>query len=56
MNIIKTIKINENISNNISKFTFEELINKKILIEIDDDLYASSYLLNYMLIKVKYVN
>ena len=48
MNIIKTIKINENISNNISKFTFEELINKKILIEIDDDLYAPSYLLNYI--------
>ena len=48
LNIIKTIKINENISNNISKFTFEELIKRKILIEIDDDLYAPSYLLNYI--------
>ena len=48
LNIVKTIKANENIYINITKFTFSDLIDRKILIKIDDSLYAPSYLLNYI--------
>lgn len=48
LNIVKTIKANENIYINITKFTFNDLIDRKILIKIDDSLYAPSYLLNYI--------